>query len=70
MFGSDWPVCTLAASYAEVVALAAGRLPGSGRPNSTRCSARTRSRCTGCGSLGLWHERTGRTAAGPGEAPH
>jgi len=22
MFGSDWPVCTLAASYAEVVALA------------------------------------------------
>jgi L-fuconolactonase len=22
MFGSDWPVCTLAASYAEVVSLA------------------------------------------------
>jgi L-fuconolactonase len=22
MFGSDWPVCTLAASYAEVVAVA------------------------------------------------
>jgi L-fuconolactonase len=28
MFGSDWPVCTLAASYAEVVALARGALAG------------------------------------------
>lgn len=26
MFGSDWPVCTLAASYAEVVALASDAL--------------------------------------------
>ena len=26
MFGSDWPVCTLAASYAEVAALARGAL--------------------------------------------
>ncbi len=28
MFGSDWPVCTLAASYAEVLDLAAGALTG------------------------------------------
>jgi L-fuconolactonase len=28
MFGSDWPVCTLAASYAEVVALARDALAG------------------------------------------
>jgi L-fuconolactonase len=28
MFGSDWPVCTLAASYAHVVALARGALAG------------------------------------------
>jgi L-fuconolactonase len=28
MFGSDWPVCTVAASYAEVTALARGLLAG------------------------------------------
>jgi L-fuconolactonase len=28
MFGSDWPVCTLAASYAEVAALARDALAG------------------------------------------
>jgi L-fuconolactonase len=28
MFGSDWPVCTLEASYADVVALARGTLAG------------------------------------------
>jgi L-fuconolactonase len=28
MFGSDWPVCTLAASYAEVVAVARKALAG------------------------------------------
>ena len=28
MFGSDWPVCLLAASYAEVVAAAAPVLDG------------------------------------------
>jgi L-fuconolactonase len=28
MFGSDWPVCTLAASYAEVIALARDALAG------------------------------------------
>jgi L-fuconolactonase len=30
MFGSDWPVCTLAASYAEVLDLARGALAGLG----------------------------------------
>lgn len=31
MFGSDWPVCTLAASYEEVLALARGALDGDER---------------------------------------
>jgi L-fuconolactonase len=32
MFGSDWPVCTLAASYAEVVAVAEALVPLGDRP--------------------------------------
>ncbi len=28
MFGSDWPVCTLAAGYGDVLQLAAGLLTG------------------------------------------
>ena len=38
MFGSDWPVCTLAASYAEVLDLARGRWRAWATASATRSS--------------------------------
>jgi L-fuconolactonase len=41
MFGSDWPVCTLAASYAEVVELAGSALAGCSAEERDAVLART-----------------------------
>jgi predicted TIM-barrel fold metal-dependent hydrolase len=42
LFGSDWPVCTLAASYRSVVGLAPRQRAGQVRPSRKRCSSSAR----------------------------
>lgn len=47
MFGSDWPVCTLAASYAQVVGIAEASLAGASAAERAAVFGGTAQRCYG-----------------------